>query len=493
MIKTITRSNYAREKVTTGIVHIGLGAFHRAHQAVYIEKNLNRHNGGEWGICAVNIRSNHKLVELLASHSCRYHIAEYTDSQQAHLREVSAIKEALFAGEDKEDLFDRLVSPNTKIVTLTVTEKGYCLTPADKKLRLDDSNVKHDIDNPSTPKTAPGILVEALYRRKATGLAPFTILSCDNMPNNGQLTRQAVCQLASYRSKNFGQWVADEVAFPCSMVDRIVPAMSEESLIRLQTELDCHDPNAVMCEAFSQWVVEDNFPLGRPDWELDGVQMVKDVHPFETMKLRLLNGSHSLLAYVGLAANYKTVAQAVTDEKLVGLIRDYMKQEAAPTLSLPEEVDVETYIENLISRFANDSLQHQLAQIATDGSQKIPQRWLNGSQERLDQGKSVSAVALGLAAWLLYGRGEDLQGQTHSVDDPMAEALKGLHDQTTDTHQLVRRFLDLTDVFPSQLANTPELAEFIHHIYQTLLSKGPQNCLPLDRFLVDTAAVPSGG
>ncbi len=478
-IKT-TNTLYTPDKVDVGIVHIGLGAFHRAHQAVYIEKNLNRNQGGEWGICAVNIRSNSQLVDRLNVNHGRYHIAEYQDSQNVELREINAIREALFAGSDKEPLFAKLVSPKTKIVTLTVTEKGYYLAPADKTLRQDDPSIQHDIQNPSAPKTAPGILVEALFRRKALGLPPFTILSCDNMPNNGHLTRQAVTGLAAHRSDEFAQWVQENVAFPSSMVDRIVPAMSDDSHARLQNELDCNDNNAVMCEAFSQWVVEDNFPQGRPDWENDGVQMVEDVHPFETMKLRLLNGSHSLLAYVGLAAKHKTVAQAVADEKFAGLIRHYMSHEASPTLDLPDDVQVQAYIESLISRFANDSLQHQLSQIAMDGSQKIPQRWLNGAQERLANGAKqgdLNATALGVAAWLFYVRGKDLEGNQHKVDDPMAKTLSELHARCSEPDSLVREALALNEIFSTTLSQNEIFSQAVLTTYQTFISQGVAECM----------------
>ncbi|MBD5770271.1 mannitol dehydrogenase family protein [Marinomonas colpomeniae] len=478
-IKT-TKTLYKPESVDVGIVHIGLGAFHRAHQAVYIEKNLNRNLGGNWGICAVNIRSNSKLVDQLKVNDCRYHIAEYTDSHHANLREVSAIRDALFAGEDKEALFEKLISSNTKIVTLTVTEKGYYVTPSDKKLRLDDPSIQHDIQSPDQPKTAPGILVEALFRRRELGLPAFTVLSCDNMPNNGALTRTAVCELAAYRSTEFAQWVQNNVAFPSSMVDRIVPAMSEESKNRLHTELNCNDQNAVMCEAFSQWVVEDNFPLGRPDWELDGVQMVDDVHPFETMKLRLLNGSHSLLAYVGSAAKLETVADAVADPKFITLIRHYMTFEALPTLDMPDGINVQNYIESLISRFANDSLQHKLSQIAMDGSQKIPQRWLAGAAELLAQQKNMSATALGVAAWVLYARGKDLEGDFHKVDDPMSDVLRELHALHKSPEDLIRSVLAISDIFPKAFSEDKTFCKSVLNTYLAMTSNGVAACLQFD-------------
>jgi fructuronate reductase len=476
----ITNTLYAPEKVDIGIVHIGLGAFHRAHQAVYLEKNLNRNLGGDWGICAVNIRSNIQLVEQLKAQNCRYHIAEYADNNHAYLREINAIREALFAGDDKTELFEILLSPNTKIVTLTVTEKGYYVTPSDKKLRRDDPSIQHDIESPTTPKTAPGILVEALFRRKALGLPPFTVLSCDNMPNNGEITRQAVYELASLRSAELAEWIQDNVAFPCSMVDRIVPAMTDESRNRLKAELNCDDPNAVMCEAFSQWVVEDNFPLGRPDWEQDGVQMVKDVHPFETMKLRLLNGSHSLLAYVGSAAKLETVADAVADPNFIALIRHYMTFEALPTLDMPDGINVQNYIESLISRFTNDSLQHKLSQIAMDGSQKIPQRWLAGGAEFLAQQKNMSATALGVAAWVLYARGKDLEGDFHRVDDPMSDALRELHTLHKSPEDLIRSVLAISDIFPKAFSEDKTFCQSVLNTYLAMTSNGVTACLQFD-------------
>nr|WP_133011228.1 mannitol dehydrogenase family protein [Marinomonas flavescens] len=472
-----TKTLYSPENIEVGIVHIGLGAFHRAHQAVYIEKNLNRNMGGSWGICAVNIRSNYQLVDQLERYGCRYHVVEYRNSQNGHLREINAIREALYAGDDKEVLFERLLSEHTKIVTLTVTEKGYYIALTDKKLRLDDPSIQYDLKHPAQPKTAPGILVEALYRRREIGLAPFTILSCDNIPNNGSLTRQAVCELAAQRSDEFAQWIKDEVAFPSSMVDRIVPAMTDESKKRLQRDFKIEDPNAVLSEAFSQWVIEDNFPLGRPDWENDGVQMVKDVHPFETMKLRLLNGSHSLLAYIGSAANFETIAKTRAVPEFAALVRHYMHVEAAPTLEMPEEVDVPVYIESLMLRFSNDSLHHRLSQVAIDGSQKIPQRWFACTEERLNANKDIFAVALGIAAWILYVSGRNLKGQQHLVDDPLAERLSECHANTDKPQEIVRNILDMSDIFPSILREHDGFYQAVLSAYRMLITQGVMACL----------------
>jgi fructuronate reductase len=448
-----------------GIVHLGLGAFHRAHQAVYLERNLGRHQGGAWGLCSANLRSGRALVEALAAQGCRYHVAEYKDRSQVTLREVRAVREVLFAGDQGQGrarLLDRLADPAVRIVTLTVTEKGYCLNPASGALRLDDPQIVADLATPRQPCSVPGILLEGLRRRQEAGLVPFTVLSCDNMPNNGERTRQAVLGLAQALDPVLAQWLSEAVAFPDSMVDRIVPAMDEASRQRLRA-LGCDDPAAVACEAFSQWVVQDHFPAGRPDWEAEGVQMVTDVRPFEDMKLRLLNGSHSMLAYVGLLAGFETVAQAMDDPGMTRLIARYMHEEAAPTLDMPGGVDVSSYADALIARFCNDALEHRLRQIAMDGSQKLPQRWLTGAQQLLSQGRPMACTALGIAAWLRFTEQEG-----PSLDDPLRDRLNRLPTGLAR----VEAALALTDVFAPAVAQAEGFRLAVVDAYQGIATRG---------------------
>ncbi|MHB0776839.1 mannitol dehydrogenase family protein [Halomonas sp. WWR20] len=458
-----------------GIVHIGLGAFHRAHQAVYIERCLARHGGGEWGIASANIRSNQCLVDLLRERGQRYHVTEYADSQTLTLREIGAIREALYAGEngaDREALLTRMSEPDVRIVTLTVTEKGYYLNPAEGTLMTDHPAIARDIAQPQAPSTAPGMLVEALARRHAAGTLPFTVLCCDNMPDNGTRTRQAVIELARQRDPALAEWIAETVAFPCSMVDRIVPAMTEADFKRLR-ELGLDDPAAVVCEAFTQWVVEDCFPQGRPDWEHEGVQMVADVAPFETMKLRMLNGSHSLLAYLGALDTVETVFDAVSRDDFTALLKRYMRHEAAPTLTMPEGTDLDAYADSLLARFANDSLRHRLHQIAMDGSQKLPQRWLKGTQAQLDNSGDIVCTALGVAAWIHYTSGRNLHGHPHTVDDPLAETFAELHARHGESPQaLVSAFLAQDGVFPPALAQDERFAQTVREAYRSLREHG---------------------
>ncbi|MFD2437003.1 mannitol dehydrogenase family protein [Modicisalibacter luteus] len=405
----------------------------------------------------------------------RYHVAEYTDSEHVTLREVAAIRETLYAGEDgpgREALLDRMSDPKVRIVTLTVTEKGYYLSPAEGTLMVNDPAIIHDIEKPESPCTAPGMLVEALARRHRAGIPAFTVLSCDNMPDNGKRTRQAVIDLACQRDAALAEWIATDVAFPSSMVDRIVPAMTEQDFTRL-ADLGIDDAAAVVCEAFSQWVVEDDFPQGRPDWERDGVEMVNDVAPFEAMKLRMLNGSHSLLAYLGALDDVETVADAVSRHDIAALLKRYMQDEAAPTLAMPPGTDLETYAERLLARFANDSLRHRTHQIAMDGSQKLPQRWLAGAQSRLAAGGDIACTALGVAAWIRYTQGRDLHGQLHAVDDPMAETFAELHRRHANSDEaLVAAFLGLEAVFPKALALDGRFTQPVLAAYRSLTARG---------------------
>ena len=458
-----------------GIVHLGLGAFHRAHQAVYLERNLARHAGGPWGIASANLRSNRRLVELMRERGQHYHVAEYADSDTLTLREITAIRETYYAGPDGDDLeslLERMSEPEVRIVTLTVTEKGYHLDPADGRLRLDAAPIRHDIASPARPWTAPGMLVEALARRRAAGTPPFAVLSCDNMPDNGKRVRRAAIELARHRDERLAEWIADAVAFPCSMVDRIVPAMSDDAFQRLSA-LGIDDPAAVVCEAFSQWVIEDDFPQGRPDWEHDGVQMVADVAPFETMKLRMLNVSHSLLAYLGAIDGVETVYDAVSRPEFRALLRRYMLKEAATTLHMPDGVDLEHYADELLARFANDSLRHRLAQIAMDGSQKLPQRWLHGALERLQDGHEVPCTALGLAAWIRYTSGVSLDGQPHEVSDPLASRFIELHERHGEAPEaLVAAFLAQQDIVPAALAAQQGFADAVTDGYRRLINTG---------------------
>ncbi|WP_421847330.1 mannitol dehydrogenase family protein [Marinomonas sp.] len=440
-----------------GIVHIGLGAFHRAHQAVYLEQTLAKH-GGDWMIASANIRSNYKLVEQMQAAKHRYHVVEYADTSNANLREIKAIKNTFFCGSDagRAALLKQMSAPATKIVTLTITEKGYYLAPSSGELLLEAPEIGHDIAHPSQPKTALGLIVEALKHRRATGIAAFTVLSCDNMPHNGIRAKGAVVALAKSQDDEFAQWIEQNVAFPNSMVDRIVPAVSEQDLAMIKMDTGISEPTVVKCEQFSQWVVEDNFPAGRPQWESSGVQMVDDVSSYEMMKLRMLNGSHSLLAYLGPIAGFKTVADAMQDKDIRAFLECYMMREVAPTLPSFSQTELATYCQKLLARFENDSLQHQLKQIAMDGSQKLPQRWLSVLTELQEKSLAAPAIELGIAGWIAFLC--DAEQNQQSINDPLEAVLFALVCRYRDnTRNLIVALLQRDDIFPASLCDNEGL------------------------------------
>lgn len=443
-IERIT-SLYSLQKVQPGIVHIGLGAFHRAHQAVYLERFLNVNNGGEWGIVAANIRSNRQLVDDLNDAGNRYHVIEYAGEEHAAVREVRAVIHSLFAGDDRSELLGVLCAETTKIVTLTVTEKGYCIEPASGRLNRADPKVVADLSASNGVASVPGLLATACDRRRALGLPGLTVLSCDNMPHNGKRVKAAVLEMAAARDVGLSNWIGHHVSFPCSMVDRIVPAITEEKRRAAELAFGIEDSNLIETEAFSQWVVEDDFATGRPALEEVGVEFVADVASYETMKLRLLNGSHSLLAYGAQLLGYNTVDAAIVDDVLQPLVRAYMA-ETTPSISV--DIDVEAYCQSLIDRFANATLNHKLVQIATDGSQKIPQRWLAHIEEARQRGQQLPVTEFALATWLIYMSGRAPDGKALLINDPLAGAFARI-DHSVAEVDVVTNCLAITSVFPT--------------------------------------------
>lgn len=388
----VLRPAFDPARLSTGIVHLGIGAFARAHIAAYTQPLLAE--APSWGICGSSLRRP-DTRDALAPQDWLYTRAERDGSGER--LEVIAALTSIVVGADAA--LDRLVDPAVRIVTLTITEKGYS-------------------------GEAPNLLATALHRRRTAGTAPFTVLSCDNLPSNGATTRQAVTQCAEQFGASFGRFVAAEVAFPNCMVDRIVPATTADDRARIDAALGVHDAWPVVCEPFTQWVIEDHFPQGRPAWERTGAELVADVRPYEDMKLRLLNGSHSSIAYLGQLAGWPTVAEAIAVPELRAHIAALMT-EVATTLTLPRSVDLHLYRNALLTRFANPALHHRTAQIAMDGSQKLPQRLFAPALVRAARGEKSPRIALGVAAWLrfLQGRAED--GSPLPLDDPQAERLRG--------------------------------------------------------------------
>ncbi|EIM24692.1 mannitol dehydrogenase family protein [Microvirga lotononidis] len=465
----IRRPAYDRRAVKTGIVHLGIGAFHRAHQAVYTDDVLGL--DPQWGIVAASLRSP-DTFDALAPQDGLYTLSVRSREGEA-LRIIGSIRQVIVAPRATDDLLDAMADPRTKIVTLTVTEKGYCHDPATGTLNEAHPDIVHDLAYLKTPRSAPGFIVEALRRRRRAGVPPFTVLTCDNLPSNGRTVKRVLTRFAELVDPDLGRFVADEVSCPSTMVDRIVPATSDQDRQRIGEALHVEDAWPVVTEPFTQWVIEDRFPQGRPAWENAGAEFVADVEPYEHMKLRLLNGSHSTLAYLGYLAGYETVADTMADPAFVRLVEGLMDEEVTPTLHMPPGADLASYKRALVERFKNPALKHRTWQIAMDGSQKLPQRLLGTVRDRLRDGGSIARLSLGVAAWMRYVTGVDEKGSAIDVRDPMAARLRELADRAGgEAGSLANALFGIREIFGDDLANDPRFTQPVTAHLARLHEKG---------------------
>jgi fructuronate reductase len=424
------RPRYERDDLRCGIVHLGIGAFARAHLAAVTETALQVSGDLGWGIVGVSLRQR-DTHDALAPQAGLYTLALRDAAPDGTPREalqvIGALMQVLVAPDDPRAVLQRIAHPDTRIVSLTVTEKGYHHDPATGALRLHDPDIAHDLQNPEAPRTTLGFVVRGLQRRMQRGLPAPTLLSCDNLPASGDTLRGLVLAFAQQLDGALQEWIAVRCTFPNSMVDRIVPRTTDADRERIAARLGVRDAWPVVAEQFLEWVIEDRFAAGRPAWELGGnnggARFVQSAEPFERLKLRMVNGSHSTLAYLGFMAGLKTVDAAVAAPALRRFVDALMRDEIAPTLPTLPGLDLADYRARLLRRFANPALQHQTRQIAMDGSQKLPQRLLGTFADRLRQGKPIDRLALAVAAWIHYLRGTDESGQAYDIQDPLADAL----------------------------------------------------------------------
>ena len=472
----VERPPWDGSRLVSRIVHLGCGAFHRAHQALFTH-HLLESSDSDWGICEVNLMNDARLIQDLKSQNLLYSVAE-RGTKKTELKIIGSMKEALHPEFDGCDgILKAMARPETAIVSLTVTEKGYCIEAASGELDLNHPLIKNDLANPQQPKSAIGYIVEALDMRRQQGAKAFTVLSCDNLRENGHAAKAAVMGLAKARSAELAAWIAENVTFPCTMVDRIVPAATEEMLQQVAEQLGVYDPCAIACEPFRQWVIEDNFVNGRPDWDKVGAQFVADVVPFEMMKLRMLNGSHSFLAYLGYLAGYESIADTMTNPAYRQSALALMLDEQAPTLSMPEGTDLAGYANLLISRFTNPSLKHRTWQIAMDGSQKLPQRWLDPIRLHLAEGHDYRHLVLGVAGWMRYVAGVTDQGQDIEIADPLREQYQAIHQQYQTAPERVHALLAIESIFGTDLPNNHIFVDAVMTAYVQLEQHGARTVL----------------
>ena len=468
--------HYDRSRVKTKMLHLGFGAFHRAHQAIFADILASEHQS-DWGLCEVNLVGGEQQIEDLIAQDYLYNVCEMQgDNWQT--RTVGVVKEALHPTIHGIDaVINRMLDPSIAIVSMTVTEKGYCYVPATGSIDFENAAIAHDLQSPEAPKSLPGLIVETLKRRKELDIAPFTVMSCDNMPENGHITKNVILAMAAKRDAELAKWIDENVTFPSTMVDRIVPAMTPETAEKIQSQLgSIKDSVAIACEPFKQWVIEDNFVAGRPEWEKAGAQLVDDVLPFEEMKLRMLNGSHSFLAYLGYLAGYQYINECMQDSAYEKAAYHLMASEQASTLSI-KNVDLPKYANALIARYKNTGLKHRTWQIAMDGTLKLSQRLLDSIQIHLAKGNSFDYSALAVAGWMRYVSGKDDQGADIQVSDPLAAKLAELVAQSADDESRVNALLSLDTLFPSTLISNPLFTQKVTDFYLSLRDNGAKKTI----------------
>jgi fructuronate reductase len=466
---TIRRPAYDRAALRPGIVHLGLGAFARGHLAEYTDDALE-HRFGDWGIVGASLQRPDQRDRLKPQDGL-YTLLKRSPAGP-ELRVIGSVLDVLVAPEDPAALVARLASADTRIVSLTVTEKGYCHDPATGRLKPDHPDIVHDIASPLAPRSAIGLLVAGLKARRDAGLGPFTVLCCDNLPHNGHVLAGLVRDFAALSDDGLSQWIAANGAFPCTMVDRIVPATTDADIAEVEGLLGLRDAAPVIGEPFRQWAIEDVFEAGRPKWEDVGAQMVSEVAPFEFMKLRLLNGAHSSLAYLGYLAGHETVSEASNDPVFARFLQG-LWSEIIPTVPAPRGVALADYASALLTRFQNPAIRHRTWQIAMDGSQKLPQRLLGTIRDRLETGAPIAHLTLGVAAWMRYVQGVDEAGAAIDVKDPLAaEFAKRAAGAGRDAKALSTALLGIESIFGSDFPREERFTQSVERHLAMLFDKG---------------------
>ncbi len=427
--------SYERNKVKAGILHIGVGGFHRAHQAIYTEDVLAS-GDLRWGVIGANLRSANMRDRLVPQDFLYTTCTRHTDLNE--YRVVGAIQNVLTLTQQRQEIIGLIASPSIKIITLTITEKGYCLN-ASGQLNEDHPNVRHDIDNPAMPVSALGIIAAGLKQRMDNRAGPITIISCDNLSENGNATARTIGGLLVSLDRGVAHWVEDHVQFPSTMVDRIVPKTTEADIALLATESGIEDRGLVVCEPFSQWIIEDRFAGERPEWESAGAQIVIDVSIHEQMKLQMLNATHSALAYLGLLAGHEFIHQAMQDPMLQRFADYLLETEVLPVIVRPKDFDLSQYKQSILLRFANGHIQYRTAQVASDGSQKLIQRVYPSIQRHIELGTPCQGLMLIVSAWLRCSCNKEIASE---FADPGAEPIRRLSE-----HELPEMLPSLIKIF----------------------------------------------
>lgn len=461
---------YRLSDTRQGIAHIGVGGFHRAHQAYYTDALMNRGEALDWAICGVGLRAEDRRArDDLKEQDYLFTLFELGDSDDTEVRVIGAIRDMLLAEDGAQALIDKLADPQIRIVSLTITEGGYCIDDSNGEFMAHLPQIQHDLAHPEAPKTVFGFLCAALEKRRAARIPAFTVMSCDNLPHNGAVTRKALLAFASLRNGDLCSWIDANVSFPNAMVDRITPMTSTAHRLQLADKHAVDDAWPVVCEPFVQWVLEDKFVNGRPAWEKVGVQFTDDVSPYEEMKIKLLNGSHLALTYLGFLKGYRFVHETMNDPLFVRYMRASMDLDVTPQLAPVPGIDLSDYKDTLVARFSNQAIADQLERVCSDGSSKFPKFTIPTINRLIADGRETRRAALVVAAWALYLKGVDENGDTYTIPDPRAAFCQAL---VTDDKLITERLLGVEEIFGAAIPKSAEFVAAFEWCYNSLRDEG---------------------
>ncbi|HUR05482.1 MAG TPA: mannitol dehydrogenase family protein [Nonomuraea sp.] len=423
----VTVPSYDRSLLTAGIVHFGVGGFHRAHQAMYLDRLMEEGKAFDWAVCGVGVLpGDARMRDVLTAQDGLYTLVLKHPDGTREARVIGSIIDYLFAPDDPEAVVEKMADPAVHIVSLTVTEGGYNIHPVTGEFDARAPAIRADLEPGARPATVFGLVTEALRRRRDRGTPPFTVMSCDNIQGNGDVARRTFTAFARLADPEFAAWMEREVAFPNSMVDRITPATTDEDREAVARRFGVRDEWPVICEPFTQWVLEEHFPGGRPPFEEVGVQVVADVEPYELMKLRLLNAGHQALAYFGFLSGHRYVHEAASDPAIAAFLLAYMNVEATPTLRPVPGVDLDVYKRTLIERFSNPEVRDTVARLCAESSDRIPKWLLPVVREQLARGGEVGRAAAVVASWARYAEGVDEAGAPIAIVDRLKDRLTAI-------------------------------------------------------------------
>ena len=476
---------FDRKSLKMGIVHIGVGGFHRSHLAFYTDKILEKTNTPEWGICGVGLREgDRKIYDVLKKQEGLYTLIVKHPDGKIESQLIGSIVDFIFGFDNPDPMLERMAHPDTKIVSLTITEGGYNFNPSTGAFDFENPDIQYDLNHPDKPRTVFGLLTASLAKRRDAKLPAFTVMSCDNIEHNGDVTRDMLLAFAKRHDDDLADWIEQKVCFPNSMVDRITPVTTQSDIDYLEKSYGMKDEWPVTCEPFIQWVIEDKFSNGRPEFEKVGVQFVPDVKPYEKMKLRLLNAGHSVLGILGAIHGYKTINACMEDETFVGFLRAFMDMEATPVLDEVKGIDLKSYKDSLAVRFANPNIKDSVSRICSESSAKLPKFLIATLQENLNREGSIHFATLVIAAWCYYSDiRTDKNGQALEIIDAMdAELHQAAKQAKTNPFAFIQqeslfgnlakneRFTEIYKVTLQKIYNNPDVKM---HMQDILLHNKP--------------------